>query len=490
METQRERTTEEGTREDATQPQQLPPPPEAFPITEYSQLQSQLRLQSYQTANNASSTSPFTSNPFGDSNAVSATASLSAPGSLPPPNLFSEIANALAPQRLKGESEEQSTRGETESLAPPPEYQEHQGAFVATGIELEAGLPSYDAAEIRDLGAEKDEAELDAEQDARLQGRPLESSAFGMDEKADLKKAEEHQRTLLHQHIADKSEQPSSPREMEEKKHIELRAIAEALSRAYASSPQLDAQRYATPPSRQGSALSGSMGETGSSLRASGDASVSVSDTASFFAHPGRTAARKGKERASESSLESDVVMVGGRRMTKEDEAELKKIWDQIERAHGYRLGEQSHTVDPTTEAERRGRQKEAFYRELLKKTGEGRLRSQDHSPAISTSNRVYNQTQGSHESLALLNPPAPSAIAWNQSFAPIHTPESQRSSPGIFNMLRTDGRESGEGPNLLPSGERRPSEEEMLSMQDFLGKEEKLVTMQEFLSKEMGRGK
>ncbi|KAJ9119761.1 hypothetical protein QFC22_003471 [Naganishia vaughanmartiniae] len=368
------------------QQQQLPPPPEAFPLTEYSQIQSQLPSEAVQPSTNPSPSNPFTNNPFGDSNAVSARGSLSASVSVPPPNLFSDIANAL--QRSIRQVDEQSLRDDAESLAPPPEYQEHQyqETFVPTGIGLEAGLPSYDAAESRDLGAEKDEVETDIEQDARLQGRTLQSTATGTDEKSDLKKAEQHQRTLHHPHIDESL--PTHPREMEEKKHIELLAITEAISRAYASSPQLEAQRYKTPPSRQESAFSSSVGAA-SDLRGSGEASgsLSLSDTASLLAHSGRKAgAGKGKERASGSSLGSEVVMVGGRKMTKEDEAELKKIWDQIERAHGYRtfnlpysfcvyrvekadqctcllsgLGEQSHVVNPASETERQGRQVSRF---------------------------------------------------------------------------------------------------------------------------------
>ncbi|KAJ9102653.1 hypothetical protein QFC19_004762 [Naganishia cerealis] len=471
----------------------LPPPPEAFPITEYSQLQAQ-------SGTSGADPPHLAANPFGDSNAVSARASLSsASGSVSAQDILSTADSAA--RRFDREGDEQSFRDDASSLAPPPEYQEHhhelQGGYLATGVGVEAVLPSYDAAESLALQPEeKNAGNFDREQG---QGRDIEP--MGIDEKAELRRTEEAQqeKDLVKQPPvvahAQEPPPPSQQQEMEQRNHLDLRAIADAIARAYTSSPQLESQRYTAPPSRQESAVFDSRG---GSLRASGDAS----DTASLLAQQHR----KGKQRASESSMGSEIVMVGGQRMTKEDEAELKKIWDQIERAHGYRLsdgwivlveiglGEQTHTANPSSEAERQGRQRKAFYQELLKQTGEGRLRSQDHSPTSSGAHPHqrgrYDIAQGSSES-----PLAPALMTeWHQSFQPLDTPESQRSSPEIVRMLKTDTQPPGpEQPGLLLSsttGERKPSEDELISMQDFLAKEETLITIQEFLKKELGEGK
>lgn len=430
METQCERTIGEG-REASQQQQRLPPPPEAFPITEYSQIQSQLQSQSSQPANSA-----FTSNPFGDENTVEAPpTSLPRAGSLPPPpppptTLFSDLAHALAPPPSHPHSHSQSNTHaddhplrerddddvDTDSLlSPPPEYQEHHQAtssFVAPGVEVEAVPPSYDAAGLPagsrlEVGgalaaAEKEESGLQGDQGSglvQLQGRVLDStSEIGTtDEKADLREAEERERTLPHHHQQQHagheplhhppnrtSNPPAMPHHQqqqdEEKNHLtDLYTIADALARAYTSSPRLEAQRYTrswSSSSRQESSrkessrkessayassvgrLSGGEGEgEGGSVRASGDAaaagSLSLSDTASLLVHSATATAtaghvgggdkgkEKGRERASDSSFGSGsgsgVVMLAGGRMTREDEAELRMIWDQIERAHGYR---------------------------------------------------------------------------------------------------------------------------------------------------------
>ncbi|KAJ9127706.1 hypothetical protein QFC24_001116 [Naganishia onofrii] len=436
METLRERTIGEG-REASQQQQRLAPPPEAFPITEYSQIQSQLQSQSSQPAN-----SPFTSNPFGDENTVAVRpTSLPRAGSLPPPpppptTLFNDLAHALAPHRSDTHADDHPLRerddddADTDSLlAPPPEYQEHHQAtsssFVATGVEVEAVPPSYDAAGLPagsrlEVGgalaaAEKEQSGLQGDQGSGLvpllQGRVLgTTSEIGTtDEKADLKKAEERERTfpLLHQqqhadyeplhhpqnrtsnphamphhhhqqqqhHHQQQQDKKENDTEDEEKNHLtDLYSIADALSRAYTSSPRLEAQRYIRSwpsSSRQESSrkessayassvgqLSGGKGEgegEGGSVRASGDAaaagSLSLSDTASLIVHSATATATAGhigggdkgkekeRERASESSFGSgsEVVMLAGGRMTREDEAELRMIWDQIERAHGYR---------------------------------------------------------------------------------------------------------------------------------------------------------
>lgn len=143
--------------------------------------------------------------------------------------------------------------------------------------------------------------------------------------------------------------------------------------------------------------------------------------------------------------------------------------------------------------------QKEAFYQELIGKTGQGRLSSHDHFAKNQHLNeyKPYDPSVDSAE--AFIGPPS----KVRHAFQPLKTPESEKSSlkldkeavqrsatPEVIVAARNA---SGEvrRPSLLGEQETKPPSDELVTLSDFIkGTEEELITVQDFLRKEIGRGK
>lgn len=322
MEQQRERPPDVKRTEEHESSEALPPPPTAFPITEFSRLHSQL-LDTPVT--NHSSTSLQTDsdrNPFGDSNAVSRSSFTS--------TTVSQQGNPFR----SGEGDEQSFRDDASSLAPPPEYEEFfhgaggtNHAQVERRVSADAPLPSYTAV----AGEARDKEEKQSGQDvtfASMNARPLTTATGYLEEKAD------HSTEEQNQHKQQQQQEPLTAfPEMQQRNPAELTAITDAISHAYASSPALDNQRYTRPSSRptsrsgtanRGEEHTGFAGGVGSTSGVQA-ASPSVVDA-------------KGKRRESQrGSGEEDIVVIEGRRMSRTMAAELFQMWDNIDRAHGNR---------------------------------------------------------------------------------------------------------------------------------------------------------
>lgn len=143
--------------------------------------------------------------------------------------------------------------------------------------------------------------------------------------------------------------------------------------------------------------------------------------------------------------------------------------------------------------------QKKAFYQELMDKTGQGRLVSQEYSGSSRREqNRLSDQTlHPGKNSLAALGDR-------RHSYQPLPTPESERSpsrqSPTADQAAVTfpENNTSG-GSTETPTTERRchdesqaaTSEEELVTLKDFIqGTERELVTVQDFFKNEYGKHK
>jgi predicted component of type VI protein secretion system len=142
------------------------------------------------------------------------------------------------------------------------------------------------------------------------------------------------------------------------------------------------------------------------------------------------------------------------------------------------------------------GMQKEAFYQELISKSGHGRLASQEHSgiPRMDQA-RTGDSVQDLGES-SLEGP-----VNRRYSFQPLRTPtsasaideaveQSRLDSPGIVN-LNHESTQSETERTRRPEPEAKTSEDEMVTLQDFIeGTEQELVTVQDFFKNELGRTK
>lgn len=143
------------------------------------------------------------------------------------------------------------------------------------------------------------------------------------------------------------------------------------------------------------------------------------------------------------------------------------------------------------------GSQKEAFYQELISKTGQGRFASQDHfSRRLRHENhRPYDPAQDSSE--AFIGLPSKS----RHPFQPLKTPESEKSSlkfgdEAARRVATPDvvvaGRQSNgqeERPSISGDQEMKPASDELVTFHDFIkGTEEELITVQDFFKKEIGR--
>jgi hypothetical protein len=140
--------------------------------------------------------------------------------------------------------------------------------------------------------------------------------------------------------------------------------------------------------------------------------------------------------------------------------------------------------------------QKEAFYQELISKSGHGRLASQEHSgiPRLDQT-RTSDSVQDTGES-SLGGP-----VNRRYSFQPLRTPnsasvideaveQSRLDSPGIVNLNR-ESNPVETAQTHRPEPEARTSEDEMVTLQDFIkGTEQELVTVQDFFKNELGRNK
>jgi hypothetical protein len=311
MEQQRERPSDVESSEEQNPSETLPPPPTAFPIAEFSRFQSQLLDTPITNQSSISLQTDSERNPFGDSNAVSRGSFASTTASHPE-----------NPFRSR-EGDEQSFRDDASSLAPPPEYEDLQasGGAMRGGagrrVSVDAPLPSYTTA----IGEGTSVEEKQGGQNATLptlNARRRTTEIGFPDEKADHDRGQD-----------DKDQrQQQDPRNAitpkQQRDPAELAAITDAISRAYASSPSLDNQRYtrssSRPTSRSGTANRGE----GSAFGTAGSSQAEVDE--------------KGKRRESQnSSAEEDVVEIEGRRMSKTMAAELFQMWDNIDRAHGNR---------------------------------------------------------------------------------------------------------------------------------------------------------
>lgn len=129
----------------------------------------------------------------------------------------------------------------------------------------------------------------------------------------------------------------------DEKRQLELDAIADALDRAYETT-HLDDQRCPAPV-----------------IDGKGKKPICKKPWVL-----GREEA-KGKQRAVDAGED------------KEKEKELSVIWNQIERAHGNGLREQVYVVDADRQALKEKQREETFYCHLVDHNSSGRLISQDH---------------------------------------------------------------------------------------------------------------
>lgn len=311
MEQQRERPPDVESSEEHNPSETLPPPPTAFPIAEFSRFRSQLLDTPITNQSSISLQTDSERNPFGDSNAVSRGSFASTTASHP--------ENPFRSQ----EGDEQSFRDDASSLAPPPEYEELQasGEAMSGGAERRVGaaapLPSYTAAVGKGTSVEEKQGDPHATS-TTLHARTQATPNGYPDEKADHDKEQDDnsQRQQQEPRNAITPKQQRNP--------AELAAITDAMSRAYASSPSLDNQRYTRPSSRPTSRSGTANRGEGSALGTAGSSQAEVDE--------------KGKRRESQiSSAEEDVVEIEGRRMSKMMAAELFQMWDNIDRAHGNR---------------------------------------------------------------------------------------------------------------------------------------------------------
>lgn len=143
--------------------------------------------------------------------------------------------------------------------------------------------------------------------------------------------------------------------------------------------------------------------------------------------------------------------------------------------------------------------QKEAFYQELLSKSGNGRLASQEHS---GISRMSPTRTSDSLQNLGESSLGGP--VNRRYSLQPLRTPTSERGaseidetaeqsqidSPGIIN-LNHDADPVETEHTRRPELGAKTSEDEMVTLQDFIdGTERELVTVQDFFKNELGRSK
>ncbi|KAG7562386.1 hypothetical protein FFLO_02166 [Filobasidium floriforme] len=150
----------------------------------------------------------------------------------------------------------------------------------------------------------------------------------------------------------------------DEKRRLDLEAVTTAVDQAYAATPQFDDQR--------------------SELRPSGSRSAS---TGVGFG--------VGKIRGEGTAM--------GRKMSLKDEKELNKLFDQIERAHGHKLPDQSTELDTERAAERNTKKRESFYQDLLTSTSAGRMRDQEYdlsnaSPRVSPLVKSFTESGSGFE--------------------------------------------------------------------------------------------
>jgi hypothetical protein len=316
MEQQRERPPDVE-RSQEQESEALPPPPTAFPITEFSRLHSQLLDTPATNHSSISLQTDSDRNPFGDSNAVSRSSFAS--------TTISQYGN---PFRSR-EGDKQSFRDDASSLAPPPEYEDYtnNAGLLDRRISADAPLPSYtavagEAANVEEKQGGHDDTSTSMNVEPRMtpNGYPEEKAAHDKEGQIHI---QQQQQKL----------QPTSP-ETQQRNPAELTAIADAISRAYASSPALDNQRCTRTSSRPNSrsGASANRAEAGTSLAAG----VSCTSGIQGVSPPSMDA--KGKSKESETGAEKeDIVIIEGRRMSRTMAAELFQMWDNIDRAHGNR---------------------------------------------------------------------------------------------------------------------------------------------------------
>lgn len=309
METQRGRIAEASDEEypaTATE-ESLPPPPTAFPISEFSRISAQL-LQATPfpsvTDRESSSPSDVGRNPFGDSNAVSRNSIASTTSESQTGNPFSNI----------NEADDGSFRDDTSSLAPPPEYEEVAGG-VGRRFSDAMPLPSY--ASVQGSSPGKQETGSGASANNVLSPASSTTAHYPAG-KAESSEEKSPQKA---------SEGPSAAiSSMGERNRAELSAISDAISRVYAASPSLDNQRAVPSSSLPRSGVTDDDTEwTGLSGKLSGLLGLSGE--------------RKGKRRESKAGVdeEEETVVVEGKRMSRTMAEDLLQIWDNIDRAHGER---------------------------------------------------------------------------------------------------------------------------------------------------------
>lgn len=311
MEAQRELVREESDGDYPTTAtgESLPPPPAAFPISEFSRISAQLLEATPAprvTNTDSSSPSELGRNPFGDSNAVSR-------------NSIASTTSESQRDPFSHEVDNQSFRDDASFLAPPPEYEEFVGGSGAVGRRVSDGapLPSYTAVE----GAtpEKQQSGTGAPRNDVVSSISTTESLYPQEKpnSSDEKRAERSQETV----------QPSIP-EMRERSRAELSAISDAISRVYASSPSLDNQR-ATPSSSRPTSRSGLAEDDPERTGLGGKLSSLLL---------GKSMDGKGKRRESKARAEEEEsVVIEGRRMSRTMADDLLQIWDNIDRAHGRR---------------------------------------------------------------------------------------------------------------------------------------------------------
>lgn len=309
MEAPRERITEALDEEYLTiaTGESLPPPPAAFPISEFSRISAEL-LQATPfprvTERECSSPSDVGRNPFGDSNAVSRNSITSTASESQRGNPFSNI----------NEADDGSFRDDTSSLAPPPKYEEVTGG-VRRRVSDGMSLPSY--ASVQGSSPEKQETGIGASANNVLSPASTTTAYYpaGKTESSEEKASQKA------------SEGPSAAILLtRERSRAELSAISDAISRVYAASPSLDNQR-ATPSSSL--PRSGGTDDDAERTGLSGKLSGLL----------GLSGEGKGKRRDSRTRVddEEETVVVEGKRMSRSMAEDLLQIWDNIDRAHGQR---------------------------------------------------------------------------------------------------------------------------------------------------------
>ncbi|GHJ86630.1 hypothetical protein NliqN6_3032 [Naganishia liquefaciens] len=367
-----------------------------------------------------------------------------------------------------------SLRDDTSSLAPPPQYEE-----FASGAERRASegapLPSY--ASVKGSLPEKQETGISAFDDVFSPATT--TSTHYPPEKTEGKEKGVPERSTEQSLAAVSTTRLRS--------RADLSAISDAISRVYASSPSLDNQRATPLSSSRPTSRSGVTDDDPERNRLSGKLS-------GLF---GLSGDLKGKRRETRTRLgeAEETVEVEGKRMSRTMAKDLFQIWDNIDRAHGQRMNDQSQEHDTDTEAAKLEGKKQVFYQELVNKTGQGRLVSQEY---IGTSEREQSQLLD-----RTLNPGAvPLAEYGNcrHSYQALQTSGSEQTfdqpHPSLTRASANDtvGHSSGKL-DVERLQEDTPqatvSAEELVTLKGFFqGTERELVSVRDFFKHEYGKHK